>query len=282
MDSPHLDSQVPLTENSVAMNNKIHDIEHLLALRAIGSTETSSEFESKTATPDQSAPPSPDGSGRPHNFQVIAPGLYRSSMPQFGNFEILEDLSLKTIITLVDKKMTLEYGNFITSSGIIQHVIPIEANKADRIPSTVEAVHKVMELMLDPRNYPMLIHCNQGKHRTGCMTACFRKICGWSDEAAIEEYVKHSAPKDRKLDKIFIQNFDPSPMKSIALERGYVGGVYKAPMGTSTASERSLYTTYSCVTYGTSDTSEHPNDYQEKIRQENDAAMESFRRWSHR
>lgn len=264
------------------MSPSIEDFEHFLAAKAMGEETTSFDFESRTITPDPSSPPTPDGTGRPHNFQIIAPGLYRSSMPQLGNFEILEGYGLKTIITFVDKKLTLEYCNFISSSGIIHHVVPVEANKPGRCPTTASVVYQIMELMLDPSNYPMLIHCNQGKHRTGCITACFRKICGWSDEAAINEYIKYSTPKDRAADKVFIESFDPSPLKAVALERGYVGGVYKQPMGDTNISERSVYTNNSVATYGTSDTGESMHEYQEKIRQENNDIMESARLWSHR
>lgn len=261
--------------------DRYSDFEHLLVARALGA-DISSAYQSKTVTPDPSSPPTPDGTGQPHNFQTIAPGLYRSSMPQLGNYETLEGFSLKTIVTLVDKKLTLEYGNFITSSGIIHHVVPVEANKPGRVPTSAIVVHQVMQLMLDPRNYPMLVHCNQGKHRTGCMTACFRKICGWSDEAAIEEYVRYSTPKDRPADKLFIETFDPTPLKSMALERGYVGGVYKQPMGDTNISERSIYTNNSVSTYGQSDTGESLHEYQERIRQENNDIMESARLWSHK
>lgn len=279
---PH--AHVLSSQSSVEHPSKMDryaDFEHLLVARALGA-DISSAYQSKTVTPDPSSPPTPDGTGQPHNFQTIAPGLYRSSMPQLGNYETLEGFGLKTIVTLVDKKLTLEYGNFITSSGIIHHVVPIEANKPGRVPTSAVIVHQVMQLMLDPRNYPMLVHCNQGKHRTGCMTACFRKICGWSDEAAIEEYVRYSTPKDRSADKLFIETFDPTPLKSVALERGYVGGVYKQPMGDTNISERSIYTNNSVSTYGTSETGEFLHEYQERIRQENNDIMESARLWSHR
>jgi protein tyrosine/serine phosphatase len=33
--------------------------------------------------------------------------------------------------------------------------------------------------VMDIRNHPLLIHCNKGKHRTGCLVGCFRKIQQW-------------------------------------------------------------------------------------------------------
>jgi len=251
--------------------------------KALCALRPPAEYSSKTLTLDQSRPPTPDGTGRPTNFQTIAPGLYRSSYPVFEHFEQLESLSLKTIITLVCEELPLDYCNFISSCGIVHHQIPIPANKNPDIYTEAAVVHEVLEIMLDPSNYPLLVHCNKGKHRTGCMAACFRKVCGWTDEAAIEEYVQYSAPKDRELDKVFIERFDPSPLKSLALDRGYVGGVYKQPQeGDTQNSERSVYTNNSVATYSNGETGEILHEYQERVRKENNELMESSRLWSHR
>lgn len=260
------------------------DSDHIA--KALCALTSPAEYTSQTIALDQSHPPTPDGTGRPTNFQTIAPGLYRSSYPCLAHFAKLEDLGLKTIITFVPEELPLAYGNFISSNGIVHHQIPILANKDPDIYTDAAIVHQVLEIMLDPNNYPMLIHCNKGKHRTGCMTACFRKVCGWTDEAALDEYLQHSTPKDRDLDKVFIRRFDPTPLKSLALDRGYVGGVYKQPLagdtGISERSDITVYTNNSVATYGTSDTGEILHEYQEKIRQENNEAMESSWLWSHR
>ncbi|KAJ9663480.1 tyrosine-protein phosphatase siw14 [Neophaeococcomyces mojaviensis] len=266
-----------------ANNRSWVDSDHVA--KALCAIKSPLEYSSKTINFDESQPPTPDGTGRPTNFQTIAPGLYRSSYPHLLHFATLEDLSLKTIITFVPEDLPLAYGNFISTQGIVHYHVPILANKDPDIYTDVETVHRVLELMLDPNNYPMLIHCNKGKHRTGCMTACFRKVCGWTDEAAIAEYVKYAAPKERELDKAFITQFDPALLKPLALERNYVGGVYKQPSGDTNISERSvatIYTNNSVATYGTSETGELQHEYQERVRKENNDLMESSRLWSHR
>ncbi|EXJ86390.1 hypothetical protein A1O3_03341 [Capronia epimyces CBS 606.96] len=232
---------------------------------------------------DKSQPPSPDGSGHPVNFQVIAPGLYRSSYPLFAHFELLADLKLKTIITLVPQPLPLEFENFISSNGIVHHHIPILANKDPTVYSPDEIVNKVVKLMLDPANYPMLIHCNKGKHRSGTICAAFRKVTGWTLEACIEEYEQYSKPKDRDLDKVFIERYDASVLKPLAYERGYIGGAYGMGI-TSTASTRSSnYTTNTVETAFTSEGSQLlANDYQERVKRENDAFLETARSWSYR
>jgi tyrosine-protein phosphatase SIW14 len=251
-----------------------------------------SENKSKTIANDQSQPPTPDGSGQPANFGVIAPSLYRASYPQHCHFEHLADLELKTIITLVPEPLPLEYANFISTNGINHHQIPILANKDADVYSDVETINRVLAIMLEPANYPLLLHCNKGKHRTGCMTACFRKVTGWPSEDCLEEYVKYSAPKSRDLDKAFIQRYDATALKPIALERGYVGGVYGPHLFSSTQSS-----TYSNATFETETTiasekvvaavgcvakGEYANDYHEKAFRQTEADRESTRLWSHR
>lgn len=182
---------------------------------------------SRTMENDLSNPPTPEGRDlAPANFAVVAPGIYRSSYPSDPHYTKLADLELKTIVTLVPEPLPFSYANFISSNGISHHHIPILANKDENKYTEAATVNKIMELLLDRENYPILIHCNKGKHRTGCMTACFRKITGWTDEACISEYVHYSTPKERTLDKAFIRRYDAEVLKGVALERKMVGAEY--------------------------------------------------------
>ena len=221
-----------------------------------------------TVQVEESQPPTPDGTGRPVNFQTIAPGLYRSSYPQAPHFLELEKLNIKTIVTLVKQVLPQDYKNFIDKHSMAHHQIPILANKDPEIYTSDEVVYKVHELMLDSSNYPMLIHCNKGKHRTGCITASFRRVTGWTFEACIAEYEKYSKPKDRALDKVFIERFNPLPLKHLAIQRGYVGGIWRQPVFGST--NFSTYTTTTMETTYTSTTDDSALDNLEHIRTESE------------
>ena len=132
---------------------------------------------SRTMEDDLSNPPTPEGRDlAPANFAVVAPGIYRSSYPSEPHYTKLADLELKTIITLVPELLPFSYANFISSNGIIHHHIPILANKDEDKYTDAATVNTIMEMLLDRENYPMLIHCNKGKHRTGCMTACSARL----------------------------------------------------------------------------------------------------------
>ncbi|RKO82794.1 protein-tyrosine phosphatase, partial [Blyttiomyces helicus] len=56
----------------------------------------------------------------------------------------------------------------------------------------------------------VLIHCNKGKHRTGCLVGCLRKLQHWSYTSIFDEYRRFSHPKSRSMDQQFIELFDAS------------------------------------------------------------------------
>ena len=58
----------------------------------------------------------------------------------------------------------------------------------------------------------MLIHCNKGKHRTGCLIGCLRKVQQWSLTVIFDEYRRFAEPKPRFLDQQYIELFDTSSL----------------------------------------------------------------------
>jgi tyrosine-protein phosphatase SIW14 len=198
-------------------------------------TETDSSLRSMSITmqEDKSQPPTPDGTGLPTNFHMVGPGIYRSSYPQAAHFDKLSTFNFKTIVTFVPEPIPSANTAFMTQHGIAHHHIHVLANKDPDVYTAASTITQVLKLIMDKRNHPLLIHCNKGKHRTGCMTACFRKVTGWTDDACIAEYERYSQPKDRPLDKEFIRRFDATELKAVALEAGFVGGAFAQPFGES-------------------------------------------------
>ncbi|EQL32172.1 hypothetical protein BDFG_05551 [Blastomyces dermatitidis ATCC 26199] len=167
-----------------------------------------------------SRPPTPHGAGLPENFAEVVKGVYRSSFPLPVHLDSISRLNLKTIITLVDEEWSHDYGEFIQENGIKSYVIPILANKNPLVFTPYETVIEVLMLILNPMNHPVLIHCNKGKHRTGCVIACFRRVQGWSLMAALQEYQKHSTPKSRVLDRNYIEGFDQNSLSDLVEKVG--------------------------------------------------------------
>lgn len=151
--------------------------------------------------------------GRPRNFGTILPGIYRSSYPGPEDYEFLKDLGLKTIVTLVDKEYPEGYQMFMQSNGINHLVIKMEGTKKVEIPQSV--MNSILEVVLDRQNHPLLLHCNQGRHRTGCTVAVIRKIMGWSVESTISEYTAYAHPKARQVDVNYIHRVETTNLVGI-------------------------------------------------------------------
>ncbi|KAF2100536.1 hypothetical protein NA57DRAFT_74142 [Rhizodiscina lignyota] len=147
---------------------------------------------------------------QPDNFGIITPKLvFRSSYPFEDNFKYLEVLELRTIITLVDEPIPVAYRTWMKRNGIKHITALVTPNKEHKRKRTdVQQIAHVLGLMMDPKNQPLLVHCNKGKHRSGCVAAAFRKCSGQPIQSIIDEYVQFAGDKARALDIAFINAFD--------------------------------------------------------------------------
>jgi tyrosine-protein phosphatase SIW14 len=161
----------------------------------------------------------------PTNFGAVLSGsVYRSQFPLPENFGFIKSLKLKTILTLVPEPYPKPYVQFLEDNSIRQVRIHVPANKeVMRIEATT--MLQALGVVLDRKNYPLLIHCNKGKHRTGCVVGCFRKVLGESMESIIHEYHTYAGHKARKLDEEFIGRFDERALTWLARDHGFLDGV---------------------------------------------------------
>ncbi|KAH8883435.1 protein-tyrosine phosphatase, partial [Thozetella sp. PMI_491] len=155
--------------------------------------------------------------GHPENFGVVVPGVYRSSYPQAQDYTFIRDLKLRTIVTLVDKDFPDSYRSFIAENGIRHHVFSMKGTKKEDIP--MKTMRDILRLVLNHQNHPLLIHCNHGKHRTGCVVAVVRKVTGWKLPRIVDEYREFAGAKARDCDVKYITLFDLSSLSNLFAER---------------------------------------------------------------
>ncbi|XP_010549871.1 PREDICTED: probable tyrosine-protein phosphatase At1g05000 [Tarenaya hassleriana] len=141
----------------------------------------------------------------PLNFSMVEDGIYRSGFPEPANFSYLETLNLRSIIYMCPELYPEENLKFLESNNIKLFQFGIEG-KMDPMPE--DTVMDALKVLVDVRNHPVLIHCKRGKHRTGCLVGCLRKVQNWCISSVFEEYQKFAGLKSRKTDLRFIQNFD--------------------------------------------------------------------------
>ena len=137
----------------------------------------------------------------------VEPGvLYLSGCLTTAGFrDAVATLGIKTIVNLQD-----EYPDPVVSRGYFDRSSVKETEVCRRLgvryvflsldtlprrqvpPGRPAAVETMLALFDDETNYPLLVHCRAGLHRTGCMAAVYRmEYEGWTPAQAVEEMKTH-------------------------------------------------------------------------------------------
>lgn len=132
------------------------------------------------------------------NFRVVEDGvLYRSGQLSPDAFErVLNEHQIKTVITLrtvrdLSRPFPDDWEREICAARGIKHVRIIPRvwgpDEKGEIPAE-ESVQAFLAVMDQRANYPVLVHCFAGIHRTGIMCAIFRmEYHRWRAADAINE-----------------------------------------------------------------------------------------------
>lgn len=147
----------------------------------------------------------------PENFSMVESGVYRSAFPRSKNISFLKSLGLKSVISLVPEDYPQNMADFYEENDIALLSHGLEGNKWPFKGIDEEALRQVIKDILNPKNQPLLIHCNKGKHRTGTVIGCLRKLRHWAMSAIFHEYMIFAAPKIRLEDQMLIEAFEYEP-----------------------------------------------------------------------
>src|SRR3954452_5970101 len=117
--------------------------------------------------------------GQMRNFRVVRDGvLYRSGQMSRPALErVLHDYRIKTVICLRDGTTPAdkEEEKFLRGEELnYLRIMPSSwCETCGSVPVEAE-VRKFKAIMADPGNYPVLVHCFAGIHRTGAYCALYR------------------------------------------------------------------------------------------------------------
>ena len=137
------------------------------------------------------------------NFARIDPALWRGAQPTAEGFKHLEKLGVKTVVSFRH-----DHDDVPLMEGTRMKYLRIPSFAIHPTEAHLLSFLKVME---DPANWPVYIHCAQGRDRTGYNAAAYRMVVqGWSaDEAIRELHVFH-------FNKIWVGN--PGFLKKVQPE----------------------------------------------------------------
>ncbi|HEV3143616.1 MAG TPA: dual specificity protein phosphatase family protein [Gemmataceae bacterium] len=136
-------------------------------------------------------------------LREIVPGrFYRSGQMTVSGFEeTLERWGIRMVINVQnefpDPDLRRSFLNSDTEKesevcrrlGVKYVILEPDLVSRRAVPDTQpQVIAQFLQLMDNPENYPVLIHCKAGLHRTGCLVAVYRmEYEGWSAHDTIDE-----------------------------------------------------------------------------------------------
>ena len=119
------------------------------------------------------------------NFHKVNDGLYRGGQPSHEGFESLAKLGIKTVVDLrIPQSQSNWEKRLVESLGMRYVHIPLHGGET---PSQMD-IDRTFAILLDNAQWPVFIHCREGKDRTGMMVACYRiSHDGWTNVRALAE-----------------------------------------------------------------------------------------------
>ncbi len=131
-----------------------------------------------------------------HHFGTVEKGiLYRSGQPtEQGWNDLRKWYGIKTVVDL-RQDLPNEPWSILERDFSRRHGIKLVKIKIYPGPIEPEKLKQFIDIVSEPQNHPVLIHCEHGSSRTGIMVAAYRvMINGWSYERALKESHKYKKP----------------------------------------------------------------------------------------
>ena len=154
-------------------------------------------------------PPPPPVKGLPRNFGVVEEGkLYRGSQPTADEIENLFRRGVKTIVKLNVADLEME-RSATGELGMRLFEIPLNARTVGTSKECGD-VERAYQAITDPMNWPVYVHCDHGRDRTGFLIGLYReRVEGWAFPQVSDDLARYG--HDSKMRLVF-----PSISRSLA------------------------------------------------------------------
>ena len=122
------------------------------------------------------------------NFGRISDTYYRGAQPRGHDYADLAGLGIKTVIDLTSDDGDANEKIMVENAGMKYCRIPMTTHE----PPSIAKLTEFLRIVNDPAGQPVFVHCVEGRHRTGVMTAVYRMTqYGWTADQAFQEMKKY-------------------------------------------------------------------------------------------
>jgi protein tyrosine/serine phosphatase len=174
-------------------------------------------------------------------LREVVPGkVYRSGEPTARGFEdIVRQFGIRTVINLEDEfedpdlfqdyftLSQLKESELCRQLGVNYVYLPPDLLPRNLTPpQRPKAIDRFLEICDNPANYPILVHCHAGLHRTGVMIAVYRmEYHGWTPHQAIQEmkangFAEWPCTSANEYIAQYILSYRPGVRNAAAVARG--------------------------------------------------------------
>lgn len=144
------------------------------------------------------------------NFGQINENYYRGAQPKGQDYADLAALGVKSVINLTSDDADASERSLVEQAGMKYFQIPMTTHEKP----TSARLAAFLDMVNDPANQPVYVHCVGGRHRTGVMTAAYRiSHDGWSADRAFKEMKQYKFGADflHSEFKDFVFGYQPDP-----------------------------------------------------------------------
>lgn len=142
-------------------------------------------------------------------FAVVADGVYRGCYPKPQSLPFLQRLGLRTVLSITPEPLPGDQLAVLGPDLQYVHIAGEEeqakSKKKKDVPVTMETVRSALDVLLEPANRPVFVHCLNGKQATSLVVACFRVVNGWSLRSVLSELSRYT--DHARSDVVFLQAF---------------------------------------------------------------------------
>ncbi len=114
------------------------------------------------------------------NLHQVSKTLYRCAQPEDKSAKSINSLGIRTVVNLRAFHSDKDELKGVTATQVHIKMKTWHAEHEDLV--------KFLKIAIDPKQAPVLVHCQHGADRTGTVCAVYRMVVqGWTKEEAIRE-----------------------------------------------------------------------------------------------